>query len=84
MLYLDSKKIYHRDIKPENILFDRNDQVKLCDFGLACHNPDDLFMTDCCGSASYMSPEIVGNKPYIPLESDIWSLGVLYHAMVTG
>lgn len=67
MLYLDSKKIYHRDIKPENILFDRNDQVKLCDFGLACHNPDDLFMTECCGSSSYMSPEIVGSKPYIPL-----------------
>lgn len=34
--YLHSNGIAHRDIKPENIVFDKNFNVKLCDFGWAC------------------------------------------------
>jgi serine/threonine protein kinase len=50
--------IYHCDIKPENILLDSNDNIKLCDFGLAT---DKIFLNldTCVGSSYYMAPERV-------------------------
>jgi len=33
--YLHGKGVIHRDLKPENILLDADNNVKICDFGLA-------------------------------------------------
>lgn len=33
--YLHKNNIIHHDIKPENILITNNNQLKICDFGLA-------------------------------------------------
>ena len=37
-----------------------------------------------CGTPSYMPPEIVKKEKYIACYSDIWSLGVLFYAMLYG
>ena len=37
-----------------------------------------------CGTPAYMSPESFGEEGYYGFTSDIWSLGVLLHAMVSG
>lgn len=83
--YVHARDIAHRDLKPENILLDQEGTIKLSDFGL-CHHVDPkikVMMTP-CGSPYYASPEIIQNVPYDGKKTDVWSLGVVLFAMVTG
>ena len=32
--YMHSKRVFHRDLKPQNILINKNNEVKIADFGL--------------------------------------------------
>jgi len=42
--YLKHLKIAHRDLKPENIIIDKNDKVKIIDFGLSNIYDKDLYL----------------------------------------
>ncbi|GJP44656.1 hypothetical protein CLOM_g4021 [Closterium sp. NIES-68] len=58
--------------------------VKLADFGLAIvltHSQQTL--TGKCGTPGYMAPEVVLGKSY-GLSADVWSLGVVLHALLFG
>lgn len=82
---LHSHGIVHRDVKMANWLFGTTigtDSVKLIDFGFACrwNGYDPLSQT--CGTASYMAPEVF-SKSYTD-KCDIWSLGVIVHTLLTG
>lgn len=78
--------VYHCDIKPENILLDSNDNIHLCDFGLAttCQY---LAPNVCIGSSYYMAPERIlyynENTQDTTVTSfptgtgDVWSLGII-------
>ena len=79
----ENKKIAHRDIKPENILFDKNFNIKLIDFGFSRTFDNNIFFESICGSPAYVAPEIVTGKKY-NATADIWSLGVVLYAMVVG
>jgi serine/threonine protein kinase len=35
MLVCRDNKIAHRDLKPENILITKDDEIKICDFGMS-------------------------------------------------
>lgn len=37
LTYIHKKQIIHRDLKPQNIFLDRDDHVKIGDFGLAAN-----------------------------------------------
>lgn len=43
MIYLEEQKIVHRDLAARNVLLDDKNKVKISDFGLARHIPDDEF-----------------------------------------
>lgn len=85
--YAHKKKVVHRDIKPANIIITTEGVPKILDFGISTI-VDDADNTDreealIMGTPSYMSPEQVKGRG-IDTRSDIYSLGVLLHQMLTG
>ena len=82
--YCHKKNIFHRDIKLENILVLKDDTVKIIDFGFAVKCNRDSLQKLFCGTPNYMAPEIVKKEKYMACYSDIWSLGVLFYAMLFG
>ncbi|TVY57109.1 Serine/threonine-protein kinase plo1 [Lachnellula cervina] len=88
--YMHAKGIIHRDLKMGNIFLDKDMNVKVGDFGLAA-----LFMsgkdwsscrrTTLCGTPNYIAPEILSkDKQGHDHAVDIWSLGIIIFAMLTG
>ena len=72
--YIHSKDILHRDLKPENVLLDEFLNPKICDFGWSVLYREDESRTTLCGTAEYMSPEVLYKKKQTK-KTDIWSLG---------
>ncbi len=77
--------IIHRDISPQNILIAYNGDVKLVDFGIAkaassgTHTQTGIIK----GKLSYLSPEQAWGKR-VDHRSDLFSLGIVLHEMLTG
>ena len=82
MSYVHKNHMAHRDIKLENILIDKNQQIKIIDFGFGMYNPNDKLQGFFCGTPNYMPPEIIVKKHYIGQKADLWSLGVLLYKML--
>lgn len=79
--YAHKQNIIHRDINPTNIIVQRNDRLKILDFGLACPIGTEDFSN--AGTAFYMSPEQIQGDPVDP-RTDIYAMGLLAYEMVTG
>ncbi|NLB65905.1 MAG: serine/threonine protein kinase [Lentisphaerae bacterium] len=71
----------HGDIKPANILYDRDGNAKVADFGLARFKGEKPKPGEIWGTPYYIAPEVVkGQAPNAG--SDIYSLGgTLYHVL---
>ena len=81
MGYLHRNHMAHRDIKLENILLDKDNEIKIIDFGFGIYNPENKLQNFFCGTPNYMSPEILNKKYYLSEKSDLWSLGILFYKM---
>lgn len=84
MEFCHAHSICHRDLKPENLLLDENLNIKIADFGMAQLSPDGAALVTFCGSPHYGSPEVVSGTPYDGRVSDVWSMGVVLYALITG
>jgi serine/threonine-protein kinase len=86
--------IVHRDLKPDNVLLPSDTRasrvgphpVKILDFGIAKHRTN-LRMTKTgtlMGTPLYMSPEQCRGSVHVDGRSDVYSLGCILYAMLTG
>ena len=87
LCHLHRQGFVHRDIKCENILLDRENNIKVTDFGFAKKiarnkNGGPLLSETYCGSYAYAPPEILKGIAYDPCLSEIWSMGVVLFTMV--
>eukprot|EP00826_Nyctotherus_ovalis_P013408 TRINITY_DN1361_c0_g1_i3.p1 TRINITY_DN1361_c0_g1~~TRINITY_DN1361_c0_g1_i3.p1 ORF type:complete len:342 (-),score=93.50 TRINITY_DN1361_c0_g1_i3:462-1487(-) len=86
LYYLHNYGIVHRDLKPENALMlseSEDSNVKIMDFGLSKMVGPSQLCTEPFGTLSYVSPEVLQQKPY-GKGVDVWSLGVLAYLMLVG
>jgi len=77
--------IVHRDVSPQNILISYEGDIKLCDFGIAkaASKASKTQSGALKGKIQYMSPEQAWGRP-IDRRSDLFSLGVVLHELLTG
>jgi eukaryotic-like serine/threonine-protein kinase len=78
--------IVHRDLKPPNIMLREDGQVVLIDFGISRnleHGTRSTAAGVLRGSPYYMSPEQAQGLE-LDARSDLYSLGVIFHEMLTG
>ena len=80
--HLKNCNIIHRDLKPANIVFDKNNQIKITDFGLADVINDDIKKIFCGGTKFYISPETAYHS-ITDFKSDLWSLGCILFQLMT-
>jgi serine/threonine protein kinase len=79
------RNIVHRDIKPENMLVDTDKTVLLSDFGIALlveHRTRSMARHEAIGTAAYMAPEQIKEKPRPA--SDQYSLAVVVYEWLCG
>ncbi|MBI2900781.1 MAG: serine/threonine protein kinase [Planctomycetes bacterium] len=86
--YAHRNQVVHRDIKPANIMFSRDGEPFVTDFGLAkqMSTQSSLSVSGAfIGTPAYMSPEQAsGSVREIDEKSDIYSLGATLYALCTG
>ncbi len=77
--------VVHRDLKPQNIMVDRQDVVRIMDFGIA-RTADSATMTgtgEMMGTPDYISPEQVKGDT-ADAKSDLYACGVILYELLTG
>lgn len=83
MEYIHSQGVIHRDLKPENVLIDKDFNLKIADFGIACEEAYCDSLADDPGTYRWMAPEMIKRKSY-GRKVDVYSFGLVLWELVAG
>lgn len=97
---ISTMNLIHRDIKPANCFIDRDNILKISDFGLGkaalskgidsekteknLANADVFSSSAMVGTLPYMAPELFSDMGNASIRTDIYSFGVMMYEMFTG
>ena len=81
--YIHKKNIVHRDLKPENILIDKNNIIKICDFGSSKIICKGQKSTPYIVSRYYRAPELILGEKIYDGKIDIFSAGCIIAELFT-
>ena len=82
---IHDKNIIHRDIKPSNIFINKENEIKIGDFGISKQlnsNKATTITKKGAGTPNYIAPEIVRDGKYNK-KADIFSLGCILYELFT-
>lgn len=82
LAYIHSIGIVHCDISPDNLIFNKEGQLKLIDFGAAKNKKKEEEEQYCKGG--YTAPEQYLEKEFVGPWSDVYSLCAVWYEMLTG
>lgn len=85
--YAHQRGIIHRDLKPDNIILDGQGNPRITDFGLARRQENGPNITGTgivLGTPSYMAPEQAQARKDVGPLADVYSLGAVLQALLTG
>ncbi|MGE0711722.1 MAG: serine/threonine-protein kinase [Planctomycetota bacterium] len=87
LAHAHARGVLHRDLKPENVLFDERDEPRVVDFGLALSLGERERLTQTgmvLGSPGYMAPEQALGGKDCDARTDVYALGAVLYACLTG
>ena len=80
-MHSHGKGVLHCDLKPANILLDQDGKPRLADFGQSRLSHE---QTPALGTLFYMAPEQADSQAMPDARWDVYALGAIFYAMLTG
>jgi len=77
--------VVHRDLKPQNMFVVTGERLKICDFGVAKLVSQQITKIGMgMGTPPYMAPEQFRDASSVDARADLYSLGCVLYALLTG